>query len=319
MKYLKSYNESIRHLLKPKSEEEILNNFKNLDDYSSLRKAAEYGVLYIIKEIVEKTNLSTDSYHLYVTLSIASIYDQIDIVKYLVDEIGVDPFISISKRDPYTDTVYRCAYDIAISLNHINIIKFLLNDPRIIHHVLPDRINYYKFLHSDKVEESIRHLLKPKSEETILKSLEKEHIEDKYRILLLYQLYDLAEKIGKEIRNYFFIYSSDYDALIRKRTPIRFNDEEVDLIVKQIKVDANSLNYAKFNHVEGGEDPLRMKFTSLYIRDSSYTYEINNYKYFITVKHYNPYKNIKEYYICKSMKELLKYLDDYMIMVKNID
>jgi hypothetical protein len=38
MKHLKSYNEGIRHFLKPKSEEEINNALKNLSPNKKLKK-----------------------------------------------------------------------------------------------------------------------------------------------------------------------------------------------------------------------------------------------------------------------------------------
>jgi len=167
--------------------------------------------------------------------------------------------------------------------------------------------------HLKTYNESIRHLLKPKSEEHILKLLEDESLEEKFRILTLNHLYDLAKEFADKIKDYFYIYQTFLDGLVRNRTVVRFNDEEVDLIKKQIKVDNNNMNYARFNMIEG-DDPIRSKFTSLFISDGYSYYYINNYNHFITVKHINNHRQLKFNYICPTIKHLIKFLDDYMIM-----
>jgi len=166
MKYLKSYNESIKDFLKPKSEEEILNNFKGMDYMTSLKNASEYGVLSIVKKIVEKENLKSDDNILLISLSISVFYEHLDIIKYLVNEVGVNPFISKNIRDPYTFEVYKSAFETAVNCNYYYMINMFLDDPRANDYILPERIKYYRILSND-TNESIKHVLKPKNQEEI--------------------------------------------------------------------------------------------------------------------------------------------------------
>jgi len=46
MKYLKSYNESIKHLLKPKSDEQVLKELEKLSDSDRVIKIIEYNLPY---------------------------------------------------------------------------------------------------------------------------------------------------------------------------------------------------------------------------------------------------------------------------------
>lgn len=166
--------------------------------------------------------------------------------------------------------------------------------------------------------ESIRHLLKPKSEEHILKSLDGESLEEQFRLLLIYNLYDATKEVGSKIKNYFNIDYLFFYGLIGKKKPVIFNDNDVDLIGKQIKTDNNNRSFAHFGMIEGGHDPIRQKMTSLYINDNGYIYFINNYNHFITIYYLNNNKKIKLYYICPDIKHLIKFLDDNLIKVNQI-
>ena len=46
MKYLKTYNESIRHLLKPKSDEQVLKELEKLSDSNRVIKIIQYNLPY---------------------------------------------------------------------------------------------------------------------------------------------------------------------------------------------------------------------------------------------------------------------------------
>jgi len=46
MRYLKTYNESIKHLLKPKSDENILKELEKLSDYDRIIKIIKYNLPY---------------------------------------------------------------------------------------------------------------------------------------------------------------------------------------------------------------------------------------------------------------------------------
>ena len=118
MKYLKTYNESIRHFLKPKSEEEISKKLDELNEYDKLLVACEYGMFNIIKksESYIKELPNNDNW----LLTEASKYGHIDIVKYLLD-IGMHP-------NP-EENFYRTENPLnaAISNGHFDIVKLLLN------------------------------------------------------------------------------------------------------------------------------------------------------------------------------------------------
>ena len=46
MRYLKSYNESIKHLLKPKSDDQVLNELEKLSDSGKIIKIIKYNLPY---------------------------------------------------------------------------------------------------------------------------------------------------------------------------------------------------------------------------------------------------------------------------------
>ena len=67
MKYLKLYNESIKDLLKPKSEEEIKNSMldSKLSDQQKFLKACEYGFEWLVKDMIEKGFDDVSGMHFY--------------------------------------------------------------------------------------------------------------------------------------------------------------------------------------------------------------------------------------------------------------
>jgi len=77
------------------------------------------------------------------------------------------------------------------------------------------------------------------------------------------------------------------------------------------------MNHARFNMIEG-DDPIREKFTSLFISDGESYYYINNYNHFITVKYINNHRQLKFNYICPTIKHLIKFLDGNLIKVNQI-
>jgi len=54
MKYLIKYNESIKHLLKPKSEEDIKKTVQNLSPQEKLYHACKHNLLWLAKEAIEE-------------------------------------------------------------------------------------------------------------------------------------------------------------------------------------------------------------------------------------------------------------------------
>jgi hypothetical protein len=60
MKYLKSYNESLRDLMTPKSEDEILKSLKGLDNSEILRKSIKYEFLKGVKIALQNKLTTSD-------------------------------------------------------------------------------------------------------------------------------------------------------------------------------------------------------------------------------------------------------------------
>jgi len=82
MKYLKTYNESIKHLLKPKSEEEISKQLDSLGYWDKLLVACKYGLIDIVKQL-ESYIKGLPEDHNY-PLVLASKYGNIDIVNIFI-------------------------------------------------------------------------------------------------------------------------------------------------------------------------------------------------------------------------------------------
>ncbi|MFA5585329.1 MAG: ankyrin repeat domain-containing protein [Saccharofermentanales bacterium] len=215
MKYLKTYNESIKHLLKPKNEDDILDLIKDLSPTEKLLKGCQNGIFWLVKKSLEEgSNLSDVNYMCLYTLIIRN---HNDIFKYLLENNYFNP--TFNNND---------LLETAFSYNNETIVKLLLKDKRVLDKLSTEDLKDFK----EYLTESIKHLLKPKSEEHILKSLDGESLEEKFRILTLYHLYDLAKEFADKIKDYFYIYQTFLDGLVHNRTVVRFSDEEVDLIKK---------------------------------------------------------------------------------------
>jgi len=85
MKYLKTFNESIRDLMTPKSEEEIKKSLKKLSTNEKLMKASRIGILWVVKEAIEEgANIETKDNNGCTPLHHASCNGHKDIVKLLL-------------------------------------------------------------------------------------------------------------------------------------------------------------------------------------------------------------------------------------------
>jgi len=84
MKYIKKYNESIRHLLKPKSEENIKKSLKNMSKKNQFLNACKYGTISIIKELL-KTDFDP-SFNNNQGLTEATIFNNDNIIKILLKD-----------------------------------------------------------------------------------------------------------------------------------------------------------------------------------------------------------------------------------------
>jgi hypothetical protein len=86
MKHLKSYNESIRDKMTAVPDEDIIKILSKIKDpYDKLYAAVEYGLLSVVKEIIEEHNIDIDR-----ALELALYYNHDDIAKYLLEQ-GANP------------------------------------------------------------------------------------------------------------------------------------------------------------------------------------------------------------------------------------
>ncbi|MDY0270313.1 ankyrin repeat domain-containing protein [Trichloromonas sp.] len=188
MKYLKSYNESIRHLLKPKNDEEINKKLDNLNPQQKLEKGCEYDQLWLVKMALKEGADPSDNYNYPITISVVN--DSIDVVKFLLKDNRVDPsdgndmcirhattysnidmvkeLLKHPKVNPFHSTkvefvenVIKSAFQIAVEDNDIELIQLFLNDYRAKKYLSEDFYNKNIKYYFNK-NESIRHLLKGK-------------------------------------------------------------------------------------------------------------------------------------------------------------
>lgn len=176
MKYIKYFNESIKHLLKPKSDELLRKELEKIRGIDRVDKALNLGLNHLLTEedILKDIEYLND----WKKLKLACKHNLLWLVKYLL------------KNDTeYNDIhdVLKLGYSIARRLNNKEVYTFL-----------------DKYIQSEKedrnkmLNESVRHLLKPKSEEQINKSIEnflKLPELDKVTYFLEYNLFEL---LGKE-------------------------------------------------------------------------------------------------------------------------
>jgi len=217
MKYLIKYNESIKHLLKPKSEEDIKKTVQNLSPQEKLEYGYNYDMIYLFKQgldeggnpfyqfndyikdsiINNKTEFFKilfdkykDKYHFYDSLIHACSMGNLEIIKILLDNgkrgnKQYHPIISAS-RNGYLNVVklllnYK-EIDPSVLTNksikdaytngYVDVVKLLLNDNRVKSKLTKKLIDRFEnFINN--TNESIKHLLKPKSEEDIKKNSSK--------------------------------------------------------------------------------------------------------------------------------------------------
>ncbi len=122
---IKSYksfiNESIKDLMKPKSEEDIIKVLQDLNPQQRMRKAIQYGLLSVVKNIIEngidlKKNTTGNTPIGYTFVCDAVEYGKLDILKYLLDN-GCD-----------LGGMENSHLHEAIVNNHYKVAKFLVDE-----------------------------------------------------------------------------------------------------------------------------------------------------------------------------------------------
>lgn len=175
MKHIKTYNESIKHLLKPKNEEDVLKTINKLTPKEKLYKACTYGILSVVKEAIEKDGVDP-SISRNEPLEIACEHGNIEIVKYLLTFDSVDPstdrnstvisaamygyedLLKLLLKDERVDPSdnYNRALKKAKQHKHYNIVKILLDDDRVINRLKEDdELSFYIWMKNENVNESL--------------------------------------------------------------------------------------------------------------------------------------------------------------------
>jgi len=157
----------------------------------------------------------------------------------------------------------------------------------------------------NQFNESIRHLLKPKSEKDILKSLQGNDVE-KF-IKFIKQGMNVPNKIKNKI-DYYFSVLKVYRKIDKKEQTIPFTEEEKIKIDNAIHNSKNKDNYYIYDKINNDND-----YISLYINDNDmdmefYVRKLNEY---ILIYEYNiEYdKELRNLIMCVTINELLDYLD----------
>jgi ankyrin repeat protein len=124
MKKVKTYNiflnESLRDKLKGKSEEEIIQKLKGLSTEELLLRACKFGMLSLVKIIIEEENYDPSTMKYNTCIDDAAINGHFDVVKYLLDDGRFDP----SEYEFGTITM-------ASENGHLEMVKLLLKDHRV--------------------------------------------------------------------------------------------------------------------------------------------------------------------------------------------
>jgi len=135
MKYLKSYNESIRHLLKGKDLNDVLKNneIKPLDKIAS---GCQYGILSLVKDTIEDKEFNINDLNGFdFIIYSATINNHIDIVEYLLKNTNLDPTI-------YNNASIENAY----INDNVEMVELLLNDDRVRNSLPKFKVNDYELL-----------------------------------------------------------------------------------------------------------------------------------------------------------------------------
>jgi hypothetical protein len=165
MKHIKYFNESIKHLLKPKSDELLRKELEKIRGVDRVDKALELGLNHLLTEedILRDIEYLND----WKKFKLACKHNLLWLVKHLLK----------NDKDGDIHEVIKLGYSIARRLNNKEVYTFL---DKYIESEMDDR--------NKMLNESIKYLLKPKSDEQVLKELEKLSDSDRVIKIIKYNL-----------------------------------------------------------------------------------------------------------------------------------
>jgi len=186
-------NESIKHL-KPRSEEEIRSSLKNLSSEEKLKTGAEEGLLWLVKDALNK-GADVHAYNDY-ALRLASDKGHVEVVKMLLD----------AGANVHADN--DGALRLASWSGHVEVVKVLLDAGAYGHLEVVKLLKQYS-KKKKRVNESIKHL-KSRSEEELY-NIWKKRIEEINQM----NPYDMITTVYEEVRDYEIIPRDKFGNIIR--------------------------------------------------------------------------------------------------------
>ena len=289
---------------------ETLNKIpKNLSDSNNIRlcleKSIKYDRLEIVKHILD---FGTDpSYNDNYCIIYATELGHYDIVKLLMSNEKVDP------SDRSNRSFYKAI------MNDEKLAKLLFSDQRVKNELSTLQLKYYnnKF---NKIDESIKNFLKPKSSEEIEKSLMGLTNEEKYLKMVKLRLFDFVDKMNTDDdTSYFEIDLFDFSSIRRNIRNISFTTDEkikIDFTIENEKYNRGYIyryNYlVNFNKQEKYNDNISLRID---LHESHIN--VCKYIHFILIEWVS--KSDIEYYICPTLNQLINFFIDMKIKVSNYD
>jgi ankyrin repeat protein len=335
-----SITESVRDLMKPKSDDEILKSLSDLNPNDLLMKSCSIGYLNGIKLALEKGAdasynnnyaIKYSSEHGYTeivefllkerrvdpsdddnfAIRFASQNGHIEIVKLLLQDKRVDPsakdnsaIIYASKNgyteivklllrdervDPSADNNYAIGYasynghteivklflqdsrvnpsadknyaiKFASEYGHIGVVKLLLQDKRVREKLTDEEIKKYE-KQINVLNESVRDLMKPKSEEEITSSLDKLSLKQKMDKLIDNGMLDRVS--NEELKDYALSRKNAYEKILAISTlkiDHLFTDDELINILRQHTANQYEMTYGLvLNRIKIVEDAIKTR------------------------------------------------------------
>jgi len=307
-------NESIKSLLVGPTEEEVLDNLKNLTPDELLIKSVRKGLLIGVKKSLENgADINIDNGK---PLCDSSFIGRINIVKYLIEN-GAD--IHIRKEEPLKQSMYGNNYDIT---------KYLLEngaDPKI-DNWEPYRIaskrdkRFEVLLHSYiyGTNESIKHLLTGPSEEEVWKSFGYNRTFDTPEEFINYILENYTKHDGNSKTIHHFIGHKKMftEHIINKRNieySINYNNftKIIMKIFGKNRFDAEHLLYDAFNKKINKNNFIFTKKISIILLPGEYTPIDESIKHLLTgPSEEEAWKTIKNKYKDRSRSD-----QDYKLII----
>ncbi len=208
------------------------------DNYA-IRHASEIGYIDIVKLLLNDPRVDPSAYDNY-AIRTASDTGQLEVVKLLLQDRRVDP----SSDDNY-------AIKYASENGHTEIIRLLLQDKRVGEKLSDEEIKKYenKINKFNKANESVRDLMKPKSEEEISSTLDKLSPKRKLDKLIEYGMLDRMS--DEELKEYALNRKTAYEkisAISVLKIDHLFTDEELIKILRQHTANHYEMTYGLVNN-----------------------------------------------------------------------